>query len=84
MRGKYEDELEAWIKHEKQAIELMNIANNHWIENSVKLKIFRKPIIGKTSSQIIDAHNNRLAWPGAAPSGASWDARDIGSPSQGT
>lgn len=58
MHSKYEKHLESWVKDEKLALKLISLMNTLWIEKSIKLKIFRKALLGKNTAQVIDIHNN--------------------------
>lgn len=56
MSQKFETELNNWIEREKNAIELMRIAANLWLDKSVELIIMRRKIYDDTVKQVINDH----------------------------
>lgn len=52
----YETELNAWVKQEKAAIELIKVVGELWFENAVELIMFRNQLIDRSSSEIINLH----------------------------
>lgn len=56
MSQKFETELNNWIEREKNAIELMRVAANLWLDKSVELIIMRRKIYDDTVKQVINDH----------------------------
>jgi glyceraldehyde 3-phosphate dehydrogenase len=56
MSNKFETELNNWIDREKNAIELMRVAANLWLDKSVELIIMRRKIYDDTVKQVINDH----------------------------
>jgi glyceraldehyde 3-phosphate dehydrogenase len=56
MNNKFENELNNWIEREKNAIELMRVAANLWLDKSVELIIMRRKIYDDTVKQVINDH----------------------------
>ena len=56
MNNKFDNELNNWIEREKNAIELMRVAANLWLDKSVELIIMRRKIYDDTVKQVINDH----------------------------
>jgi glyceraldehyde 3-phosphate dehydrogenase len=52
----YEAGLNNWIEYEKAAIELISIIGNLWFDRSVELIIFRKQLLDRSASEILNLH----------------------------
>ena len=66
MKADYDKNLATWIDQEKTAVELINVVSNLWLNRSIKLKIFKKPLFDLGSSSIIKLHeyaNNVVGHP---------------------
>jgi glyceraldehyde 3-phosphate dehydrogenase len=53
----YEEELQQATAQRKSAVELINIINELWYENSIELVLFRNTLIDKTVSQVLNLMN---------------------------
>ncbi len=53
----YEEELQHATAQRKSAVELINIINELWYENSIELVLFRNTLIDKTVSQVLNLMN---------------------------
>ena len=54
--GNYEVQLNDWIKHEKAAIDLINVVGKLWFEKSIELILFRNQLVDRSASQIMSLH----------------------------
>jgi glyceraldehyde 3-phosphate dehydrogenase len=56
VKASYEDELKAWIKHEKAALQLIGIVGKLWFDRSLELIIFRNQLVDRSVSEIMNLH----------------------------
>jgi len=56
MLNKYQSEFQSWIEKEKRAIQLINIVGQLWLDKSIELVLFRKPLFDVSSSEILSFH----------------------------
>jgi glyceraldehyde 3-phosphate dehydrogenase len=56
VNGDYQSQLNDWIKHEKAAIELINVIGKLWFEKSIELILFRNQLFDRSSSEIMNLH----------------------------
>ena len=57
MANNYQSELNNWIEKEKMAIQLINVCGHLWLDKSIELVIFRKPLVDVGSGQILQHHS---------------------------
>ena len=56
VNGDYQTQLNDWIKHEKAAIDLINVIGKLWFEKSIELILFRNQLFDRSSSEIMNLH----------------------------
>lgn len=56
MTNHYQSEFNDWINKEKLATELLHIAGQLWLNDSIELILFRKPLFNVSSSEILAYH----------------------------
>ncbi|NNC85991.1 MAG: glyceraldehyde-3-phosphate dehydrogenase [Bacteroidia bacterium] len=54
----YVGDLSNWIKLEKAAIELIHITGSLWLDKAVELVMFRKQLVDRSASEILNIHHN--------------------------
>lgn len=54
--GVYEEELSGWINQERTAIDLIGVVGKLWFEKSVELLLFRKQLVDKSASEMLNIH----------------------------
>jgi glyceraldehyde 3-phosphate dehydrogenase len=54
----YEANLKNWIVSEKQAIELINVVSRLYLDSSVELVLFRRPLFDVSMSQVLEHHQH--------------------------
>ncbi|MGB1247434.1 MAG: glyceraldehyde-3-phosphate dehydrogenase, partial [Chitinophagales bacterium] len=56
MNTTFTKELSSWIEHEKAALTLINAASNLYFNRSVELVLFRRKLVDKSISEILNDH----------------------------
>ncbi len=54
--GVYEKELSDWIDQERKAIDLIGLVGKLWFERSVETILFRKQLVDRSASEILNLH----------------------------
>ncbi|NNM16127.1 MAG: glyceraldehyde-3-phosphate dehydrogenase, partial [Bacteroidia bacterium] len=54
----YVGDLSNWIKLEKAAMELIHITGSLWLDKAVELVMFRKQLVDRSVSEILNIHHN--------------------------
>lgn len=52
----FEEKLNAWVSQEKKALELINYASDLYYNNSVELLLFRRKLVDKSVTEVINDH----------------------------
>jgi len=52
----YESQLNEWVNREKASIQLANLIGQLWYDKSIELIIFRRPLVDRRASQILNFH----------------------------
>lgn len=52
----FEQELQLWINKEKAAIELSNVVGHLWLDKSIELMLFRRPLFDVSITEILNDH----------------------------
>ena len=56
MKNGYQSNLNNWVEKEKASSELVNVLGQLWYNKSVELIIFRRPLVDRRASQILNFH----------------------------
>ena len=56
MENGYQSNLNNWVEKEKASSELVNVLGQLWYNKSVELIIFRRPLVDRRASQILNFH----------------------------
>ncbi|PCH98590.1 MAG: hypothetical protein COB85_01355, partial [Bacteroidetes bacterium] len=52
----YESQLSDWVNREKASVLLANLVGQLWFDKSIELIIFRRPLVDRRASQILNFH----------------------------
>jgi len=57
MNPSYEEHLALRAKHDKAAAEFVKIVTDLWLDKSIEVTLFRKPLLDQSISEILNTHN---------------------------
>lgn len=55
-RNGYESQLNSWVEKEKASHDMVNLIGQLWYNKSVELIIFRRPLVDRRASQVLNFH----------------------------